>query len=321
MAKHFSDEKNPAQTPAHAPASAPAHTQQQEPVGFVPVMHGSAQAGKHASRVKHAAYVETDPYDIKGRRSKSEGRARRIVSNVLLAVGIILLLVAGGIFGFQQWNYHQQNEVNKKLATFATVATEGDGSPQVDWAGLRAINKEAVAWIEVPGTNINYPIYKGPDNDKYLRHTAEGQWSIGGQIFMDYLNQAPGLKDQQTIIYGHHMQNGTMFQPIADMTNQENFNKHSTIWFVTDEGATEMEPLLIYDTDANDKNVRRFNFNSDEELRSYLLDLLAKSLAKNPNAEQMIQKTKHVLTLVTCKEAYGDGRTLLICVPKSEVAS
>ena len=100
------------------------------------------------------------------------------------------------------------------------------------------------------------------------------------------------------------------------------FDGVSTVWYVTEEATYELTPLLIYQTDASDENARRFVFESDDELRAYLSDLLGRAVAESPEAEAIIAQTSHVLTLCTCNSDYGDdGRTLLVCAPKIEAAT
>ncbi|MCH4119933.1 MAG: class B sortase [Atopobiaceae bacterium] len=104
------------------------------------------------------------------------------------------------------------------------------------------MNPEVVGWVQIPNTVVSFPVYQASDNDKYLHTNAEGTYSLGGQVFMDYQNQAPGMLDQQTIIYGHHLRNGAMFKPIADMDKQEAFDSVSTVWYVTEDATTSSSP-------------------------------------------------------------------------------
>lgn len=246
--------------------------------------------------------------------------ASRVVSNVLIALGIILLLVAAGLWGFAQWRYHEQDVQNQKLAAYVQLPTEEQSSeaPVVDWAGLKAINGDVVGWLYVPGTTINYPVYQGDDNEYYLRHSAEGDWIIAGQLFMDYENSTPGMVDNQSIIYGHHLKNGTMFEQVAAMDDQSRFDEITTVWYVTETRSFELEPLMLYYTDPDDQNVRQFTFESTDAFHSYLGALLSKAVTRRGDAEQVIQGAEHVLTMSTCNYYDGYGRTILVCVPKSE---
>lgn len=241
-----------------------------------------------------------------------------ILSTILLIVGIALLIAAAIMFGKTQVDYYAQDVINQELAAYATVPEKKDEAPVVDWAGLKAVNSQVVGWIQIPGSQINYPVYQTTDNEYYLHTNAKGEWSIGGQIFMDYENNPNGLIDQQTILYGHHMRNGSMFQFIGALNDQSTFNKVETIWYLTPTQTYELEPVFTYHTDEDDDEVRQFNFTSVDEFRSYLKDRLSRAVSSRSDAADVISRADHVLTLFTCNYTDQYGRTMLICVPKSE---
>lgn len=241
-----------------------------------------------------------------------------ILSTILLIVGIALLIAAAIMFGKTQVDYYAQDVINQELASYTTVPEKKDEAPVVDWAGLKAVNSQVVGWIQIPGSQVNYPVYQTTDNEYYLHTNAKGEWSIGGQIFMDYENNPNGLIDQQTILYGHHMRNGSMFQFIGALNDQSTFNKVETIWYVTPTQTYELEPVFTYHTDEDDDEVRQFNFTSVDEFRSYLKDRLSRAVSSRSDASEVISRAEHVLTLFTCNYTDQYGRTMLICVPKSE---
>lgn len=251
-------------------------------------------------------------------------KKKNIAPMVCSIVGVALILVAACLFIHAQMQYHAQDEINDKLSSYVTVSDTADKGPQVDWAGLKAINDDIVGWIQIPGTVVNYPVYQGEDNDQYLHTTAEGEYSIGGQIFMDYENAAPGLIDRQTLIYGHHLWNGTMFTAVDTMTSQSEFDKVSTIWYATETTTYELTPLFIYKTDAYDSDARQSTFASDADFVSYLNNLLSKAVAQADNAKSAVSQVHKVLTLETCDYnndfGQGNGRCLLVCALKSEVS-
>lgn len=295
--------------------------------GFVPIVsetgsEPSLTTSKHNRRRKESAYVETDPYDIDDvRQGNHSKRYVRLISNILFVVGLLLLLAAAVMWGRSQWDYHKQDVVNERLASYAAVSDDESTTPDIDWDALKAINEDVVGWLQIPGTSVSFPVYQGVDNDQYLHTTADGEYSLGGQVFLDYQNQAPGMLDPQSIIYGHHLRNGAMFKPIADMDNQQMFDTVHTIWYVTEDKTYELEPLLLYYTDEYDTNVRRFQFSGPEELHEYLRELLSRAQTSNPRAAEMIESTDLVLTLCTCNYYDGYGRTLLLCVPKAETTT
>ena len=287
---------------------------------FIPVVtepETAKQARRRNKRSGASHFRETDPYDLKGYRTNKHRRTLRIVSNVLFIVGLALVLGAAGMWAKSQWEYHRQDVEHEKLSKYAVVSDDDHTiPPQVDWPALGQINGDAVGWIQIPGTIVNFPVYQADDNETYLHQSAEGEWSLGGQVFMDCENTAPGMIDQQTIIYGHHLRNGAMFKPIADMDNQEMFDGIDTVWYATPDAVYELEPLLVYYTNGYDENVRQFNFSSTEDLRAYLTGLLAVSQTSRADAAEVIASCDQCLTLCTCNYEDGYGRTLLVCVPK-----
>ena len=82
--------------------------------------------------------------------------------------------------------------------------------PEIDFEGLRAINGDVVAWIQIPGIGVDYPVVQGKDNEHYLHYTFDGKTNKEGSIFLDYRNRAD-FTDSKVIIYGHNMKDGIMF--------------------------------------------------------------------------------------------------------------
>lgn len=270
----------------------------------------------------YAAY--NTPVQKQKKRKKS---VKDYFSTILIVVGILLMLAGGIYYGYSQWCYYDQSQNNSKLAQFATIPdaqtdSDGDetnGAPEVDWAGLKDINPEVVGWLQMPGTPVNYPVYHTNNNDRYLRHNAEGKWSIGGQVFMDCDNKEPGLVDYQTVLYGHHLKDGTMFYHFFLLNDQDKFNKTKTIWYVTEQKAYELEPLFVYYTQPEDIDVRKVSFTNDQEFHEYLQQRLQKAVTRRSDADQIIPRLKHVMTMSTCNYYEGYGRSETVCALKSEI--
>lgn len=289
-------------------------------VGFVsarPASKGASHAksgrGKQPKRAKRADQGGNKP------------RRRNVLSTVLIVIGVVLLLVAGGMWGYAQWQYHVQDVNNEKLAAYATVSDNAAGAPTIDWEGLKAVNADVCGWIYIPATHVDFPVYQGDSNDTYLRTSATGEYSVGGQIFMDCENTRPGLVDRQTLIYGHHLNNGAMFTDIDDMSSQENFDKVDTVWYLTEDANYELEPLFFYKSAATNGAARQITFASDDDFHAYLADALSQATAQSSAAGGSINNVSKVLTLCTCDYendfGKGNGRGLLVCALKSEVSN
>lgn len=262
-----------------------------------------------------------------GRTSNGGEKPKRknVLSTLLIVVGVVLLLVAAGMFINTQLQYAATDSNNEKLAAYATVSDEAaTGCPiTVDWESLKAVNDDVVGWIYIPDTNVNFPVYQGESNDTYLRTSATGEWSVGGQIFMDYENAAPGMVDRQTIIYGHHLNNGAMFAQIDEYANESGMDKFQTIWYLTEDATYELTGLLFYKSAATNADARAMTWASDDEFHSYLNGLVEQASATNETATSSINNLSKVLTLCTCdyENDFGqsNGRGLLVCALKSEV--
>ncbi|MGN8688477.1 class B sortase [Atopobiaceae bacterium HCP3S3_F7] len=270
------------------------------------------------------AHYKQDAGAEAGQGASQDGRRRhrasRVIANLLLLAGVALLVAAGVIWFQNDQRYQQNEENNAKLAVYAKLSEGAGGPPEVDWAALEAVNPDVVGWVYIPNTVVNYPVYQGSDNEYYLDHSAYGGFSYGGQIFMDHLNTAPGMVDEQTIIYGHHQRNGSMFKTVADMANQATFDGVDTVWYCTEQENFELEPLMLYKTVGTDETVRQFAFPTTDDFHSYLTGKLGSASAARADAAGLIASTEHVMTLSTCQYDEEDGRSILVCVPKSEVS-
>lgn len=94
------------------------------------------------------------------------------------------------------------------------------------------INPDFIGWLDVPGTQIHYPIVRTTNNDYYLRHTFKKSYSDYGSIYADY-RCADDLSDANTVIYGHNMRNGTMFHDLVNMLDEDYLQEHQTFTITT----------------------------------------------------------------------------------------
>ena len=108
---------------------------------------------------------------------------------------------------------------------------------------LKNINPATVGWIQVLGTNINYPFVQAEDNDYYLTHSFDNSINDAGWVFLDYRNNIKEL-NRNTIIYAHGRIDTTMFGSLKNiltsgwLDNDQNYivrlstEKENTLWQV-----------------------------------------------------------------------------------------
>ena len=243
------------------------------------------------------------------------GKKRNVLSTLLIVVGVVCLLAALGIFINAQIGYKQATDTYDGLAQYAKVSDKkGDDIPDVNFDELEKINKDVVGWIYIPGTSINYPVVQGTDNKHYLRTLFDGTHNVSGSIFMDCDGTKPGMVDQQTTIYGHHMENGGMFNPIADTADQAKFDNIKTVYYITRDNVYKCKPLLTHVVDGSFNDARTPNFTKDgKSLQSYLSGMLKDAEAKASDADGRVTSADRVLTLITCKrDILANGRAAMI---------
>jgi len=181
---------------------------------------------------------------------------------------------------------------------------EGDANmdtlAQTDLAALKGVNEDVLAWIEIPGTGIAYPVMQGEDNDFYLNHTWKKEANSGGSIFMEQWNTSD-FTDYNTIIYGHRRKNGTMFAPLRFFNEEEHWRAHPYIYIVDDNGVHRYEIFAAYEAPVKSV-VYRLSF--DEEAKQELLDFALEHSVIDTGVVPHI--SDRILTLSTCT---GNGHT------------
>ncbi|OUO63771.1 hypothetical protein B5F70_08595 [Collinsella sp. An268] len=287
--------------------------------GVVPVGHASAApratAGSGGGAVPPVKPSRYGAGSADGDRGDGSGRRRRrILPKLLVGIGVLLLLVAGGMLIHTLWGYHQAEETYGSLAEYAPVSdTENSGIPVVDFDALQEINPDIVGWIYVPGTNINYPVAQGDDNTTYLNRLFDGTTNSSGSIFLDADATAPGMVDQQTPVYGHHMNNQSMFYEIDDTVDQAAFDGIEAVYYITRDATYRCTPLMTCVIDETFLEARQATFTDAAAFTAYLEEMHGFARAEADDAADRIASAQQVLTLITCSgELPGPDRTVMV---------
>lgn len=320
--KHFKPKGQPAPGPGGVQAPRPVSSRPVPPSPYArPARDAQAAGGQRpvqgvrpiqgASSIQGARPVHGAQADASasstyraprgGKSGRSGKRRGNVLSNILIAVGVALLLVAGGLFVKAQIGYKKANDYYNGIAEMAVKDSSGeDGIPQIDFDALKKESDDIVGWIYVPGTRINYVVAQGETNNTYLRHLPNGEYSENGTIFMDMDGTAPGMVDQQTTLYGHHMNDGAMFEPIDASMDQKVFDTFKKVYYITPEMTYVLKPMFTMQVQDDYVDARRTNFDSEKAFTQYLQASLAQAKASAKDAAAEVEKADKVLTLVTC---------------------
>lgn len=173
----------------------------------------------------------------------------------------------------------------------------------VDLAALRQINPDVLGWIVIPGTQIEYPLMRGTDNNYYLNNTWDRKPSSVGSIFLECQN-SPDLSDFNTIIYGHRMKNGSMFAALKYYDDPAYFAEHPYVYIVSDGGVRRYEIFAAYEAAVVSRTYQLGGF-TGESRQTFLDSCLERSVIDTGVAPSVSDR---VLTLSTCTGRGYDTR-------------
>ena len=151
-------------------------------------------------------------------------RAGNRFLNFISGALTVCLVLVGGYMIWYTYMVYQSAFLNDDLLKYKPTL-DGDSNPSL--YDLMAINPDVVGWITIDGTNIDYPIVQGRDNQEYLTLNVFREYTLSGSVFLDSGNN-PEFTDPYNIIYGHHMDNGAMFGQVLDFLNKDFFDKYPT---------------------------------------------------------------------------------------------
>lgn len=167
----------------------------------------------------------------------------------------------------------------------------------VDFQNLKSINSDIKGWIQVNGTNINYPFVQHSDNQFYLTHSFDRSYNQAGWVFLDYRNNINEL-DNNTIIYAHGRIDNTMFGSLKNilssgwLSNKNNY----VVKLSTDKSNSLWQIFSIYNIPTTSDYLQT-NFSSNQEYQKFLDKLTTRS---THNFQTTTNYNDKILTLSTC---------------------
>jgi len=254
-------------------------------------------------------------------------KIRKAKSRIKIAVGCIIALACVTGLGYSGYKIYEwvtdsaststqttrindvvnTDEITDNEHTQIISAGEADDAPywkylhtkliDVDFTELRKINNETAGWVQLGGTNINYPFVQTSNNDFYLKHSFDKSYNTAGWIFQDFRNKNDGT-DKNLILYAHGRNDGSMFGTLRTiltngwMAHPENYyvrtvnDNESALWQVFSVYRVPTTTDYIQTTFVNDKQFERF------------LKIISERSAKDFGAT--VTTDDKILTLSTC---------------------
>lgn len=167
---------------------------------------------------------------------------------------------------------------------------------------LQETYPDAIGWIYIPDTNINYPIMQGEDNDFYLTHSADGRSLKSGCIELDYRCENR-FQNNFNILYGHNMKNGSMFANVCRFKDKSYYDRHSYGWVYTSDAVYRLDFFSVAVTDWHDEI-----YNGYREVSEWIPRL--KEISRIYEDVELTEQDR-LVSLSTCSYEFDNARTVL----------
>ena len=227
----------------------------------------------------------------------------------LLILTFVLLIGAVTVYALYD---SQLIYSNAESTIYSSFRPDENGEKSFD--ELCNLNHDVFGWLDIYGTNINYPIVQASNNERYVSNDVLGNYSLSGAIFLDYRDNKSFL-DFNSIVYGHHMAHGAMFGDIDKFEDETFFNNHPYGSIFFDDMNHGIEIVAFIKCDAYDMRM----FNPDVGINyqdQFLNDINIMAIHKR---DISISTNDHIIAFSTCASPSETDRQMLIAKLTDEV--
>lgn len=261
------------------------------------------RAAKREAKMRRKEALRNAPLSV---------RIRNGALNVITVCLVGIILVSGYKIGKTMWDYQVAKSAYTNISEKTAKVDPKQFTGVVDWKALKKVNPDVQGWLYQKGTVINYPVVQGTDNDTYLHTRFDKQWSGGGTLFVDY-RMEKDFKGFNSIIYGHHMKDGSMFRSIRGYTKEEGYyDKHKTLELATPHGNYHLVVFSAFITKATDEDTYKMTYDEAEK-QAYIDRAWERSELPITRDSVDVTKDDRLVTLSTCAYDYEEARYIVMC--------
>lgn len=229
---------------------------------------------------------------------------------VVIVLGSMALYAAFALWDNQRI-YTTAQQVQEEIIKLKPTQ---DGEEQPSFAELLAVNPDVCAWITLDGTKIDYPVLQGETNLTYLNHDVYGDFALAGSIYLDTRNSRD-FTDSYSLLYGHHMENSSMFGDLDRYKEKAFFAENSTGVLLLPDETYRLTVLACLVVRAGEEEI----FNPElwqTEVSGLLTFVKENSLNLREEELKTLEQTERpkLLACSTCSSEFTDARTILLAV-------
>ena len=192
----------------------------------------------------------------------------------------------------------------------------------VDFDTWQKRNPDIYAWIEYPGTNVDYPIVQRPDDDAYyLRRDIDGGEAVAGSLFTEHTYNTTSFADPVTVIYGHNMANQTMFGGLQSHLEAASLEEEPETFYIYQPGRV-LTYRVVGGTPASERHILYYHdFSVDGVFRQFFDELYAqRNFHVNLPGLLRPEPGDRVVILSTCMNGEEHQRYLILGVLPDDTA-
>lgn len=252
-------------------------------------------------------------------KNKHLKNSKKIKILLLIVLTTIVVLGVTYMSYYLYNNYKTRKDNTEILGNVKINETDITGTKterMLQLEELQKENEEIIGWLEIEGTNINYPVLQASDNDYYLTHNYKKEKSSTGSIFLDKdFDLINGSSNY--LIYGHRSKNGLMFEDLMKYAKEDFYKEHTKVKFTTNKDDSLYEILSVFYSRVyykSEKNVFRYyyfvNANNEQEYNDFVNNAKKVSLY---DTGVTANYGEQLLTLSTCEYSQEDGRFAIVC--------
>ena len=190
---------------------------------------------------------------------------RKKIATIFIIIFLIIGSVSIYIITSDYKEFREYDNITQELMQETIEKNENTNEVEsIDWEFLKTLNEDIIGWIEIEGTNVNYPILKDK-NLYYMNHSFDKKNNRSGSIFV----QDSILQHNETIIYGHNMRNNSMFSNLEKFLNKDFLEEHPKIKIYTPNGDYICNIFSVYTISFEDEENNLENLNYEQKIEYY----------------------------------------------------
>ena len=229
--------------------------------------------------------------------------------------GVLAVCVIGAVAAVSYFHDRAATfEPSPALSADDTEREQAEQGFSVDWEYWQGVNPDIVAWIRIPGTEVSSPIVQAqPDDpDYYLDHDVYGSYNPYGAVYLDAGCKEMGLfGSRNAVIFGHHMNDGSMFADVADYSDWDFADTHKEILIYTPQG-NRTYTVQAAEVISGNEQLKRVAFQNEADFITYYAERFDNCDMKYASDISAVEQSGHVLTLCTCSYLHWDNERTLV---------